>query len=829
MTPEQLLASLPPELQAAFQQIMAEDPQAAAAIAQKASTPEGMQQIIAALTEMVQAMAQQAPPPAPPQAGPPPSPNQGVPNGPIGPPTPPAPPVVGTPGVGTPSVPAGGPSGGNVPASPPTQAPVPPPLESQLPPNLLTIFRQLTPEQRAQVEQGYLAQGPRPVIELLTQIEQAGGVKALNGGAGSPKKAQKMQDEQGEKKKKPRDKKAPEFELGPLPKNRWGESGPKYETVVRHKDEGKRRWKSRDERIAEDVEMYNLARSRKMPGGRSLDEGSGDVLHTSSRPYQFVERVAGICTPTHDKLSTQVPPWSDDDDTRFAAQALKDWFGYSREVDEERWFRRGAAGDPRMPLGRQEAAMMALMGGCGFRLEVDPDDKNHPIHYEIIPLNRLYPLPYAFVHCTQGSLDEMRNVYPEIDDYYPPQKEGGPDANEQVEVIGWTDAYAGGKGGLWHCIAWSIGGEWGGADEKAREKWIKKPTRIDYGFPMYQYVIWGGAPYWNTQDIDEYERHRGMGVLTQLRRTFRLMDSLTSAVATGAFKAVDPPKLQTYLPGTRKEDMTEHDTSPGATSYGIVGENTIPLMWEVAGNRDFQAIFQQLQAELADMDSPLLKGAPGGNSGFQQVQLNQAAGSVQVAPIMDALESMYQLVNTLRAELVIRKGIGDGREIDNLPYSSSGVGDYTTDYEVAYEQQGMMRYITPKQVKLNGTRNKVRFDRTSLPEQQMLWNMLGQAVQSKLISAQEAMIRMGIGNPERNLLRILQEAAVMNPKALDAMIGAAALGGGNQLFSYAWLKATEQPAQPAPEQKGIPSAAGVSTGGPGGAPPAAAVGQQGVM
>jgi len=714
-------------------------------------------------------------------------------------------------------------------APPPPGGP-PPPLESQLPPELLTIFRDLTPQQRTQVEQGYLAQGIQPVIQLLTQIAQAGGAKALNGGAGSPARAQKRQDKAAKepREKKKRDKQAPEFELGPLPKNSWGKKGPSYETVIKHKDLGKERWKARDERIAEDIEMYNLARNQSKPGGRSWDEGSGDVMHTSSRPYQFVERVAGICTPTHDKLSTQVPPWADDDDTRFAAQALRDWFTYSRECDEDRWFRRGAAGDPRMPLGRQEAAMMALMGGCGFYLQIDVEDKNHPIHYEIVPINRLYPLPYAMIHHSQGSLSEMRTSYPEIDEYYPPEKDGGPSENEQVEVTGWTDAYHGGKGGLWHAVAWSIGGEWGGADEKGRDKWIKKPIRVDYGFPLYQYIIWGGSPYWNTQEIDQYERFRGMGILTQLRRTFRLMDSLMSAVATGAFKAIDPPKVQYYQPGTNKDDIEAHDTSPGATNYGYVGESTQPLMWEVAGNRDFQAIFSQLQAELADLDSPLLKGAPGGSSGYQQVQLNQAAGSVQVAPIMDALESMYQLVNTLRAELVIRKGLGEGREIDNLPYSSSGVGDYTTEYELAYEQQGMMRYITPKQVKLNGTRNKVRFERKSLPEMQMAWNMYQQAVQSKLMSGQEAMVLMGRSNPERELVRILQEAAVMNPKALDAMIGAAALGGGNQLFSYAWMKATEQ-AQPGPEQqpKGIPSAAGIQTGGPGGAPPAAAIGQQG--
>lgn len=833
MTPEQLLQQLPPPAAAAYQLIMQQDPALAQQIAQKAGQG-ALDRVIAALMQMAAEMG--VGDAAPPQAGPPPTP-QGAPSGP-GPGGPPGEvggpsPVGAGPVSAQPPPPMAGP-----PQPPPGQAPPPPPgaggappppLESVLPPDLLTVFRGLNPQQQAQVEQAYLARGLQLVIQGLSQIRDAGGPKALNGGAGTPARAQRRAEKQPPRPKKERDKKAPEFQLRDLPKNRWGDKGPKYETVIKHKERAKERWKHRDIRIMEDIELYNGSRAAKFQMGKLFDEASGDVLHVSSRPYQFVERIAGICTPTPDTLKVRVPPWSDDDDTRFAAQALQDWFLYTRECDEERWNRRGAAGDPRMRLSRQEAAMMALMGGVGFRVDLVPEDKNHPVHYEVIPLDRLYPLPYAMLHITKGSLDEMRNTYPEIDEYYPPQDEGGPSNDEQVEVIGWTDVYDNGRGGLWHCIAWECGGEWGGQDEKKRGKWIKEPTRIDFGFPPYQYVIWGGAPYWSAQEVGEYERFRGMGILTQLRRAFKLMDSLTSAVATGAFKSVDPATIRYYQPGTRKEDMEALDTSSGATNYGYVGESVAPLMWEASASRDFQAIFSQIQAELSDLDSPLLKGYPGGESGYQQVQLNQSAGSVQIAPIMDALESLYQLANTLRAELVIRKGVGDGREIDNLPYSSSGVGDYSTDYEVAYEQQGMMRYITPKQVKLNGTRNHVRFERQSPQEQQMAWNMYAQAVQAKLLSAQEAMVRMGIPNPDRNLLRILQEAAVMNPKALDAMIGAAALGGGNRLFSYAWLKATEQEAQGGspPAQPGVPSAPGSpGGGGPQGAPPAVATAQQ---
>ena len=79
--------------------------------------------------------------------------------------------------------------------------------------------------------------------------------------------------------------------------------------------------------------------------------------------------------------------------------------------------------------------------------------------------------------------------------------------------------------------------------------------------------------------------------------------------------------------------------------------------------------------------------------------------------------------NTLRAELIIRKGIGEGREIDKLVYSGGGSAFYDQDeykseatgtpldYEPDYAQMGVMKFVTPKMIKLNGTRSEVRFDR----------------------------------------------------------------------------------------------------------------------
>lgn len=649
---------------------------------------------------------------------------------------------------------------------------------------------------------------------------------------------------------KKRRRNAPKFDLRDLPENRWGKNGPTARRIERDAQEGRRRWAGRDDRIREDISLYNAHRTIELLNGKPLDATRGDVVHISTRAYQFAERLTGLCAATHDRAKYHAPPWADDDETRFAAQALEDWWKYERHCDEELWFRRGTNGDPQMPLPRYEAGLMVVMGGLGFRLWFEPDDKLHPTRYEVIPLNRLYPLSHCITHQVTMTLGEARAIYREIDEYYPPEDEEGPGDNQHVRIIGWSDTYPDGRGGLWHAILWEQSGTWSGrwgdkALDNDRERWIKKPERIDFGFSPYQYVIWGGAPYGATDHVPEFERFRGMGALTMLRRTFKLMDLLQSAIATGALRMADPPKVQYYLPGTRREDMEGHDTRPGATNYGIVGEQTQPLIFTVAGGPDGQALLGALATELSYFDSPILHGAGNAESGYDRVQQNSAAGSLHVNPIIDALEQMYELINTLRAELVIRKGIGEGREIDKLVFSGGSSigydsGEYTEayasspdsppEYEPDYAQMGVMKYVTPKMIKLNGTRSEVRFDRLSIPEKQMLWTMLAQAVSAKLLSAREAMEQMGVQNPDRNLFRILAESAVMNPKALDSMIGAAALGSGNELFRRGWLAVMQaemmggqQGSPPGPQ--GIPSAPGTpGSGGPAGMPPAVAQG-----
>jgi hypothetical protein len=753
---------------------------------------------------------------------------------------------------------AGPPPGAVVPApaaSPPGPPPGPPQaggpvmeeLLSELPPQLARIVRgRLNDQQRAQLLALYQQRGIGAVEALLQQVAASMGGTSPQSQAPGRKQAQPGQPGAQVKKKK-RAKTTPNFELRPLPvaqmKARWGDTrGPSYAAVTRHLKQAKNIWQDRDLRIAEDVRLYNQSRSAAegIPlgprPGRPFNAAGGDVVHVSSRPFAFAERVTAYCTWAGARRPVDggidCPVWSDDDDTINASQALEDWLLYGREQDESEWIRRGAAGDARMPLARIEAGGMALMGGAGFRIQFDPGDKQHPIWSEYVPINRLYPLPgVAIIYSEQMLLSEARATIKEIDDYYPEEDaDTAPPPNMTVTIGSWTDVYDRGQGGMYHCIFWEAGGEWGDESERGRAKWIKKPTRIDFGFPPYQYVIWGGAPYYATQEVGEYERFRGMGCLTPLRRAFKLFDLLQSAIATQALKLVDPALMMYYMPGTNPRDMKRVNTLPGATNYGIVGEKVEPLVWSVAGSPDGNAILRSIWEEISALDSPLLGGASDANSGYQQSIQTGGASAVQVNPIMDAQEQYYQLQNACKVELLIRKG--DEQEIAKLPYPSRPVDDQFDQLYPTFKE------LTPQMAKLNGTRNVVKYERLSLMEQQVLWNMLGQAVSSKMLNARDAMKRMGIQNPQRNLLRILQEAAVMNPKALEAMMGAAIMGGDNMLFQLGWqqvLMAQAQGGGPGgpggpPPPRGIPSPVGPQappTGGPGGGPPAVMTGQQG--
>lgn len=757
--------------------------------------------------------------------------------------SPPPPGAMAPPQQGPPAGPPPVPPGTGGPMAPQQQgAPPPQPqqvmsrehLLAELPPNLARVFQQLNPDQQQQVLGLAAAQGIGRVEALLGQLLASRSQQ----GPGQPSNATRRKDEQGnlpgaQRPKKKRAKSTPAFELRPLPTNKWGNKGPSYATVSRHLEQAKSLWSGRDIRIREDIQLYNQSRAgaEGIPvgprPGRAYNAAGGDIVHISSRPFAFTERVTAYCTWSGERRpqggGIDCPPWSDDDDTVNASQALEDWLIYGREQDELQWDRKAATGDPRMGLPRMEASGMALLGGAGFRVGFDPEDKQHPVWTEYVPLNRLYPLPgVAMIYSETMSLAEARTVFPkEMEDYYgEEEKDTAPPPTMSVTIGSWTDVYDKGQGSLWHAIFWVAGGDYGDEGEKNRAKWIKEPTRIDFGFPLYQYVIWGGAPYYATQDVGDYERYRGMGCLTPLRRAFKLFDLLQSAIATQAVKLVDPAVMQYYLPGTRKEDMKRVVTLPGATNFGFVGEKVDPLVWSVAGSPDGNAILQSIWQEISDMDSPLLKGGGTANSGFQQGLQSGAAAQVQVNPIMDALERYYQLQHTCKIELLIRKG-GEG-EISKLPYPSRPVDD---QFDAIYPG---FRSLTPEMAKLNGTRNKVTFQRLSLMEEQTLWNMLQQAVSTKMLNARDAMKRMGVQNPQRNLLRIMQEAAVMNPKSLEAMIGAAIMGGENALFQIGWQQVLQAQAQqpPAPgggpggqPPRGIPSAPSPVTGGPQGAPP----------
>jgi hypothetical protein len=771
----------------------------------------GPEIVVRLLTDMARRM-----PPPPPQ-GPPP-----------GPPAAP-PPLPGPPPVAAPR------------GLPPQGPPPPPPdqitrdeLLGELPPDLARVFRQLNPQQQAQVVQLANARGMQAVVALLRQLIAA--QSAQNQRPQTPN-AVTRKEEQGDlpgaRRKKRRAKSTPSFELRPLPVSRYGDKGPTYATCSRHLREAKSIWKERDVRIQEDIRLYNQSRTAEdqIPmgprPGRPFNTAGGDIVHVSSRPFAFAERVTSYCTWAGDRRPAgggiDCPPWSDDDETVNASQALEDWLIYSREQDEAEWMRKGAAGDPRMPLPRMEASGMALLGGAGFRVVYDPADKQHPVLTEYVPLNRLYSCPgQSIIYSEQMTLAELRTLWPkEAEDYYGKEdNDNGPPPDMRVTIGSWTDVYERGLGGLWHAIFWESGGEWGDEGERNRAKWLKRPTRIDFGFPLYQMVIWGGAPYYATQEVGDYERFRGMGCLTPLRRAFKLFDLLQSAIATQAVKLVDPAIMMYYLPGTKKEDMKRVSTLPGATNHGYVNEKVEPLVWSVAGSPDGNAILQSIWQEISALDSPLLGGGGNANSGFQQTLQSGAASTVQVNPIMDALEQYYQLQNTCKIELLIRKG-GEG-ELGKLPYPSRPVED---QFDAIYPT---FKTLTPEMARLNGTRNKVMFQRLSIMEQQAVWNMQEQAVAVKLQSARDAMKVMGHQNPQRTLLRIMQEAAVMNPKSLEAMIGAAIMGGDNALFQIGWQQVLAAqasgppgggPPPGGPPQRGIPSAAAPITGGPQGAPP----------
>lgn len=583
--------------------------------------------------------------------------------------------------------------------------------------------------------------------------------------------------------------------------------------------EGREYWRMRDERIRKDYDLYHLTYDNALFGDRDATVLGGVVIHKRTQPNTLVNLITSLATAKNDKLQTELEPRANDDDYQNAAQDAEDFVLYSRECDEDRWLETQIG---EMPLPRKEAGLAALEGGFGWTWHIDTEDEEHPFHYEVVPLSQLYDVGHACTRQYTLPLGKARKIHENIRKAYP-LGERAWDSNQLVRIIVHMDNEGVYKSIVWEDVSGRARSTFSdtyanSAEDGESLQWIQKPERVNFGFRGYSYMVWGGSPAEMLQDSNSMHNlveFKGYGVLTMLRKTFRLMDLFISAVATGALRAVDPP-LVAYTDEANMGRIKRPDTRPNAFNRYNKDDKVEPLVWAVSQNPDSMNLMNSLIAELQEVQSPALQGAGGVSGVAQQLSTDQAAQQT-VAPIIDAMEKWYSLMHKQRLILALRYSI-------DTKYNKDDEGEEKTYFDKfskkSYREESWGSYgeLKPKDIQKAGVRVRVRYLNRNTQEEMAIAQMATQLTGAHLMSQETALRKMGVKDPKAELQRIFSDGAFMEPQVLKAVVETAVYNSGNEQLIQAWEKAFyaemmkgAQGSQPAPQ--GTPSMPANQPGG----------------
>jgi len=586
-------------------------------------------------------------------------------------------------------------------------------------------------------------------------------------------------------------------------------------------------WASRDSRVREDVACYKGELSSMLPDGQ-LTMTPDRIVHQRLTPYTLVERTAQMIAWQND-TELELPPRSDDDEHRGAAQAEENWLRSQRLLDERCWRERAALGDPQPPLSWTEAHGMTLLGGIGWYWKIKPDDEDHPFEACYVPWSELYPVGAEVTRQYVVSLAQLRAESAAVDAYYPDDYDA--DNTLKCRVIGWCDRY-----GYRHAVCWSEEGSWPayqGATTNSgeqKERWIVEPKqKLGLGFPFYNLRIARSLPPLQ-ETSDDYRKWVGFGLLTRAVPHFRLVNMIGEFALKGYLRDTAPPTLQTHMAGTDLNDVPIVNLDPDARNFAFQGDKVELLGTRGIGGPDGSATMQLLSADQQDLAPPAMAGQRMGNSGFQQMQAQESAQSSTVGPLMDAMERFYEDLHAQRAQLALRFSKNDNKDLeyfDKYPYrvfrptdtfENEGYG-YGGDNVIDLNERrrsrgrGETAALTPKDIERAGVDVEVRYQRLSPAEQNAQAAMLVQLVNAHLMSVDEALRKRGVREPERAWLQILRDGAMLNPRFLMSLVGEAVMQSGNDMLIYAWqesgmLEALKGGGGSEPRPPGVASPAG---------------------
>lgn len=528
-------------------------------------------------------------------------------------------------------------------------------------------------------------------------------------------------------------------------------------------------WAERDDRMDEDLDLYQLSRDKLAA------EGLGEVVILNI-PYSVVEKAAALLGKQKPALDVVVPR----NDLRVEGQQVEDYLRHWWDLVETRWSKSG-----HNSFLRDQGHFLAQRGWLSWRINYDPDSDDAgplsaPVNLTSYDPREVYPifgtkgLRYV-VHRYWTTIEELLDDWPKAEKLFVNQE----DRTEIIEVTGYYDDW-------WHCVYCDYGD-------------IKPVTGHEYGFVPWVIRVGHGSPVRaarsNTSPSkissmsSSWTREVGVPIYHGIREVYHQLNRIMSQFATEVAKAADPPLLYTMDPN-HPEEPRRLKFDAGSVNYLFHGEDVKPLSASPAP-RDYGPLIDALNRGI-EMGSlhPQMWGAGAAPSGFSQTLMAEAAEDM-LWPLIQALSDAMEEASAHCLELI--------RDLHTGP-----VGYFVRHSSSGRWVQGAA--VTSELLEETGCVVKITFKSISPRDIAAMSQVAATLTDRKIISLETARDEfLGIDNPGRENERVLTDLIYLDEEIVKALREVAVKRTEPELYAaYTKQMASQPPPAPAAAMPGIP-------------------------
>lgn len=524
---------------------------------------------------------------------------------------------------------------------------------------------------------------------------------------------------------------------------------PTIEDVIRWSSMDVAFWNSRNERMAEDQDRFDL-----IP---KMETKKGQFRVYLNDPRVIIEKLAGMVSRRDHRI--QVPPKGKSNIS--AAQKIENGCRWWADRNAAEW-----EDGLHNPLSYDQALSLFLRGWVCSRLVLD-DHREGAVREDLFDPVTIYP-QYSNNRVKRITHRYTTTVSDLIEDFPSARKIFTGDPDEEVECTGFYIN----KPPFFHCVV-------------ANDVFVKPPQAIGY-WPWVLGIAKGTFSHSALKDRkDQHIKHIGEGYLEALRGMLDSLNQFVTILANLPAKALNPPMVLKTVDGEPKAVSPE----AGETSVLLTNEDFAVLQLD-PDMSSFIPLLTTFQDRInkGSMPAALFGEGTSLESGFMSALLMNAAQD-NVWPFIRALGGFHGRRYSKFLEIFALWSKGEMGFV--APYSGDETGKQSMGMERGtpmWSEEGLTR----NDVLSNGTYVKVVYEEVSPQDRVALGNLAAQLVRESVVSMKFAREKyLDIDDPDQIDDQILQERVFLHASAVDALAYKELLKVGDQDKIQAWMQAQQ--------------------------------------